>query len=167
MTVRILVFIRESRGCECSIAESLYILLERSIDWLETKIKRLLLAREHQTNNQWCGTDSKFKDTNVTTEWFKKSRSSWIVDYCTGISNICMCGHWFVANFYGKIVDNFFMVGNCVHSSVSVGHVYGHAKCALLPYKVKYSTLSVENKAQCGTLWNVEHTFPLWTYIKH
>ena len=72
-----------------------------------------------------------------------------------------MCGHRFVVNFYGNIVDKFVTVDNCVHSSISVGRIYGRAKCALLPYKVKYSTLSVENKAQCGTLWNVEHAFPL------
>ena len=43
--------------------------------------------------------------------------------------------------------------------SVSVGCVDGHAKCTLLPYKGKYSTLSVENKVQCSTLWKIEHTF--------
>ena len=51
---------------------------------------------------------------------------------------------------------------------VSVGRVYGHVKCALLPYKIKYSTLSVENKTQCGTLWNIEHTFPfelIWYHM--
>ena len=51
-------------------------------------------------------------------------------------------------------------MGNCGHPSVSVGHVYGHAKCVLLPHNGKYSTLSVENKAQCSTLWKIEHTFP-------
>jgi len=66
-----------------------------------------------------------------------------------------------IVNFYGNIVDSFVRVGNCGHSSVSVGRVYGHSKCALLPYKGKYSTLSVENKSQCITLWKIEHTFPL------
>ena len=71
-----------------------------------------------------------------------------------------MCGHRFVVNFYDNVVDNFFS-----HSSVSVGHVYGHSKCALLPYKGKNSTLLVENKAQCGTRWNIGHTFPFETLI--
>jgi len=72
-----------------------------------------------------------------------------------------MCGHRFIVNFYGNIVDNFVRVGNCGHSSVSMGHVCGHTKCALLSCKGKYCTLSVENKAQCSTLWKIEHTFPL------
>ena len=76
-----------------------------------------------------------------------------------------MFGYWFIVNFYGNIVDNFAKVGNFGHSSVSVGRVYGYTKCALLPYKEKYSTLSVENKAQCSTLWKIEHTFPLWTWL--
>ena len=37
--MRILVFICESRGCKCSIAESLEILPEQLIDRLETRIK--------------------------------------------------------------------------------------------------------------------------------
>ena len=71
-----------------------------------------------------------------------------------------MCGHQFIVNFYGKIVDNFARMG---HSSVSVDRVYGHAKCPLLSYKGKYSTISVENKAQCRTLWKIQHTFPYGT----
>jgi len=68
---------------------------------------------------------------------------------------------WPLIYCYGNIVDNLFRVGNCGHSSVCVGCVYGHAKCALLPHKGKCNTLSVENKAQCSTLWKIEHTFPL------
>ena len=74
-----------------------------------------------------------------------------------------MC-HRFIVNFYGNIVDNFVRVGNFGHSNVSVGRVCGHAKCALLPHKEKYSTLSVENKVQCSTLWKIKHIFPLNLY---
>jgi len=65
------------------------------------------------------------------------------------MQNLMSCA---AIDFYGNIVDNFVRVSNCGHSSVSVGHVYGHTKCTLLPCKGKYCTLSVENKEQCSTL---------------
>jgi len=116
--------------------------------------------------------DKKFAKLTIKDSIVRDLKLNCRLLYCTGISNIYMWGHWFIVNFYGNIVDNFVRAGNCGHSSVFVGRIYGHTKCALIPYKRKYSTpLSVENKAQCSTLWKIEHTFPLWTcmvsYVNH
>jgi len=66
-------------------------------------------------------------------------------------------------NFHGNNVDNFVSWGYYGQTSVWWVELWSHKVCSIAIQRkyslVTNSTLWLENKAHCGTLCNIEHTF--------
>ena len=72
-------------------------------------------------------------------------------------------------NFHGNIVNSFVSGGNYGYTSVWCVVLWSHKVCSIaIQRKIEYSlvansTLWWENKVHYCTLWNIQHTFSLWT----